>query len=560
MKKFNKYIALGLGALTLASCESLDTEYLGYYVTQDQKDETLELNPEMSRAAVISCFSAFSSYMSVYDYHFDFGYPSIMLGLDLQGQDMICDDSGYNWFSYWEGYTSPTASGTPTSMAWYHIYDQIFAANAALVSFAPSYGSLSETEVAKANEERMKSEAYMAGLDALDNEIKYYRAQAVATRAFDYWVLAQLYQFNYAGNETKPCVPIITEQNSAIVETEGAARASVQEVYDLILADLDEAVYLISKSGYTPDQVIDSKPKRMVSLATAYGLRARVYLTMHKYDEAAKDAQAAIQNFSGKPYSSLEVSKPSFASLDDNAWMWGIAINENDRVVTSGIVNWPSMVCTFCGNGYVSVGAWKYLNQDVYDGISPDDVRKGWFLNSGLTSKNLTKAQQNYIDSYDGIPPYTNVKFDSYKGVVGQSTNANDIPLMRIEEMYYILAESQAMSGNFEAGKETITSFINNYRNPKWVSEATTAAELQNEIYQDRRVEFYGEGLSYFDLMRLNLPVQRAYKNWPAAYSLEVAADDVIRIYCIPKAEITANPKLSDSDNNPEGTRPSPVL
>lgn len=534
MKSINKYIAIGLGAIALSSCESLDTEYLGYYVSTDQKGETLEQNPSMAQAAVTGCFATFSTYMGVYSNHFDFGYPSIMIGLDLQGTDMVCANSGYNWFNYWEAFTSPTPGGTPSGEAWYTLYSQIYSANAVAATIS------SDT----------------------DNEtLKFYRAQAVGTRAFDYWVLAQLYQYNYASNQSKPCVPIITDENSALAATEGAPRATVQEVYDQIMKDLDECIALLSSTTVKPEQVIDSKPKRMISLAVAYGLRARANLTMHKYAEAAADAQSAINNFSGRPYSIEEVSKPSFTSLDDPSWMWGIAIAETDRVVTSGIVNYPSHVVTFCGNGYVSVGAWKFLADDVYADIPVGDVRKGWFLDENLESPNLSTAQQNHILEFDDIPPYTQVKIDAYQGVVGQSTNANDIPLMRIEEMYYILAESQAMSGNPAQGLETFSNFIKQYRNPSFTASASSAEAVQELIYQDRRVEFYGEGLSWFDIMRLNRGVDRTNAgNFPAAYMLKIAPNDPCLIYCIPNGEINGNPQINESDNNPSGTRPSPVV
>lgn len=535
MKKINKYIAIvGLGAVALSSCESLDTEYLGYFVSEEQKGQTLEKNPSMAQAAVTGCFASFSQYMSVYGSHFDFGYPAIMVGLDLQGTDMIAPNSGYNWFSYWEGFTSPTPGGTPSGMAWYHIYDQIYSANAVAGTISP---------------------------DTEDLQLKFYRAQAVGTRAFDYWVLAQLYQYNYTTSQSKPCVPILTDENSATVAAEGAPRATVQEVYDQILKDINECIALLSATTITPEQVIDSKPKRMISLAVAYGLRARIHLTMHKYAEAAADAQSAITNFNGRPYSIEEVSKPTFTSLDDPAWMWGIAIAETDRVVTSGIINYPSHVVTFCGNGYVSVGAWKWIAGDAYAAIPATDVRKGWFLDENLESPNLSAQQQNYINGFDDIPPYTQVKIDAYQGVVGQSTNANDIPLMRIEEMYYILAEAQAMSGNPAQGLDTFTKFIQQYRNPSFSASASSAAEVQELIYQDRRVEFYAEGLSWFDIMRLGKRVDRTKAgNYPPAFVFNIAPDDPCLIYCIPTGEINGNPQISDSDNNPSGTRPKPVV
>ena len=535
MKKFNKYIALALGALALTSCEDLDTEYLGYYVTTDQKQNTLEQNPEMAQAGVTGIFASLNKYGQIYgtDAHFDFGYPAIMIGLDLQGADMISVNSGYNHFNYWEGFTSPTAGGTPSGMAWYNMYDQVFSANAVAATIPA---------------------------DTEDDLLKFYRAQAVGARAFDYWVLAQLYQFNYAGNEDKPCVPIITDENSEEAAANGCPRASVAETYAQILKDINEAIELLNATTYTPEQVIDSKPKRMISKAVAYGLQARVYLTMHKYAEAATAAQNAIGSFSGRPFSIAEVSVPTFTSIDEPSWMWGIAMAETDRPVTTGICNFPSMMGSFC-YGYCTVGAWKWLNMKVYDEIPASDVRKGWFLDENLDSKNLNASQKAYLSDFESsLEAYTQVKFGPYKGVLGQTTNACDIPLMRIEEMYYILAEGQAMSGNVAAAKTTLENFVKTYRDPKFaVADGISAEDFQDLVYQQRRVEFFGEGLSWFDIMRLNKVIDRTNSNFPPAFSFYIEPNDPCRIYCIPTGEINGNPQISDADNNKEGTRPSPV-
>lgn len=534
MKKVNKYIALGLGALTLASCESLDTRYQGYYVTTEQKEEVLEFNPEMAVAAVTGCTAQFSLYGSVYDAHFDFGYPAIMIGTDLQGNDFVCDWTGYNWFTYWEGFTSPTAGGTPSGMAWYHIYDQIYACNQVTATISE---------------------------DTTEDQLKFFLAQAKAIRAFDYFNLAQLYQFNYAAVDPNSAkgVPIVTESTDA---SNGVPRSTLQELYDFIMSDLNSAIDLLSNTSTTAAQVIDSKPKRLVSLATAYGLRARVNLVMHNYAAAAQDAQNAISKFSGSPYTIADVSKPGFTSIDDSSWMWGIAIAETDRVVTTGICNFPSMVCSF-SNGYVNYGAWKYCDKNLYDAIPANDARKGWFLDASLQSTSLNAQQQAYLDSYASILPYTNVKFNSYQGVMSQTTNASDIPLMRIEEMYYILAEGQVMSGNIAGGLDTYYNFVSTYRNPRLVKPtANSAEEAQNIIYQDRRVEFWGEGLSFFDVMRLSLPINRVGSNWPTTATFQIPnnpTDGACLIYCIPQGEINGNPAISASDNNPETSRPVPI-
>lgn len=49
---------------------------------------------------------------------------------------------------------------------------------------------------------------------------------------------------------------------------------------------------------------------------------------------------------------------------------------------------------------------------------------------------------------------------------------------MRVEEMYLIKAEAEAMSGNLAAGKSTLENFVQAYRDPSFVSKATSPQQL----------------------------------------------------------------------------------
>lgn len=532
--------------MAVVSCQDLDTEYLGGYVTTEQKGEVLEKNPDMALAGVTAIFSNYNQYGQVYSNHFDFGYPAVMMGMDLQGMDMACKNSGYNWMSNWESFNTANPQGRPTNMMWYTVYKNIKVANDLLSTIN------AETD---------------------NPQLKFFRAQGLAMRAFGYFNLAQTYQFTYVGNESKPCVPILTDENAAECAANGAARATVQEVYDQILADLNNAIDLLSNTSVTPQQVIDTKPKRMVSLAVAYGLRARVNLVMNKWAEAASDAKAAIDNFSGQPYSMAQVSTPAFNSLDDSAWMWGFAIAETDRVVTTGICNWPSFMGSFNSSGYITYGAWKWCSKSLYESIPTRDVRKGWFLDENYKSNNLTAQWQAYLDKYvnaekltygqdnsNYIMPYTQVKFAPYNNVLGQTTNSQDIPLMRIEEMHYIYAEATAMSGNTGSAKSYLEQFVKTYRNPGYSTTVTSASELQEEIWNQRRVEFWGEGLSYFDIMRLKKNIYRVGAAFPDAFTYDIPYGSDVMIYCIPEGEINGNKLISQDDNNKSGTKPTPVI
>ena len=544
MKKYLKYIAVGVAAVSVASCADLDTEPLGSTVTPSQKEDAIVARPSLGSAGVTAISANYHRMMAVSENHYDFGYPAVMLGLDLQTADMNSGYNGYNWFQSWQGYVNPTPTAVPTAMAWYTMYQTIKVAND-VVSQIPA--------------------------DAEDLQMQYFRGQGLANRAFCYWVLANLYQFNYQHVDpaTAPCVPLVLDTNVAEVTVNGAPRATVEAVYTQIMEDIDEAITLIEGSGIDASKVIASKPKRYISTAAAYGLRARFNLSMGKYTDAANDAQSAISKFAGQPYSIYDVSVPGFNNIEDTSWMWGIAVSETDDGVRLGLVNFPSHICSFA-YGYVTVGAWRFCAEDLYESIPSTDVRKGWFLDSSYYSPNLSEEQQAYLngykgnwvlDSYNTLPyifPYTNVKYGPYQGKLGQTINASDVPMMRVEEMYLILAEAQAMSG--ADGKGTLEAFIQTYRDPKYTCKAATPEEIQEEVFQQRRVELWGEGLVYFDYMRLNKGVDRTNAMAPNIFKYKIEPKDPVLIYCIPEGEITGNKQLSASDNNPSSSRPTPIV
>lgn len=549
MKNINKLIASAFIGVALVSCNDLDTVYEGYYVTSDQKAEVLEINPEMAVAGVSGISANFSRYCAIIldsRTDWDYGYPGIMLGLDHKTADMNSRNVGYNWFAGWSNWSDITPQGDENYAIWRNEYNQIYVANSVLSSIPG---------------------------DTNDELLKLFRGQALGFRAFNYWVLAQLFQFNYQGNENKPCVPIITEENMETAATEGAARASVAEVYERILADLNEAISSTESTTYSIASYIASKSRRMLYLDALYGMRARVNLTMGNYAEAAADAKKAIAVSSCSPLSIDECSKPGFAGFD-HSWMWGVAIAVTDRVVTSGIINNPSMLCSFA-YGYVTVGAFRAIATDLWDAIPAGDVRRGWWLDDNYESPILTPEQQEYLadygkgsvsDSGDSLIEHTNVKFDSYNSVLNQSENANDIPLMRIEEMYYIAAEGMAMSNQVAEAVQFLTQFETTYRNPSFVCTASSPEDIQNLIWNKRRVEFWGEGLAYFDTMRLKKNIDRSSAGCVSTWRFNIAADDPIRIFQIPEDEMQTNPALNQNapvgsaqGNNEQGVRPLPI-
>lgn len=544
--KLNKYLFItALAGMTLAGCADLDTAPKGNTITADQKAEVVAENPEMVSASVTGITSMFSIYENTSGNHNDFGYPSVMLFTDSRGIDLVGMDVGYNWFSYGLDLNDGALTHTNcNSVIFRTLYNQIYTAN---------------------------SVAGIIDANTDDPTLQFYLAQALAIRAFDYFNLAQLYQFTYEGNEDAPCVPLITEANADDAAANGAPRATVGDVYTQIMTDLNKAVDLLRASSFR------RADKRYVSLEVALGLRARVELVMQNWGAAATDAQEVINSGAATPISIEEASKPGFKDMNEKDWLWGIYIAETDRVVTSGIVNWISHMGSL-NYGYASVGAWRRINSTLYNLISVSDARKGWWLGPDATSPNLTAEQQDYLTNDAEAPAYTQVKFAPYKDEVYTSTNANDVPLMRVEEMYYILAEAQAMGGNPAQGAATLQSFTQTYRDPAYTCSGASASSVQDAVWVQRRIELWGEGISFFDLMRLRKGVDRPSTGWATMDSnmpqynfriLDTKADERAAIeqvkagkgsstgepinaliFQIPEREVQSNPGISEGDNN----------
>lgn len=531
MNKYSKILTIALGTLAVTGCNDLDTEIKGYYATTEEKKEVVDQDPEKLKYAVTGVMGVMGKIQQVYENHLDIGFPFIMLALDSRGMDMPSDNMGYNWFSFECEMSDGDSNNYTNNMCWRYPYKQIFAVNTLLGT---------------------------TGTESTDPETQFFIANGLAARAYSYWLLAQCFQFTYAGHENAPCVPIITEKNSEQIALDGGApRATVAQVYDQIIADLTTAISYLGSCQVAPKDVIESKPKCLVSLATAYGLRARAYLVMQKWAEAKADAEAAIAAFDGSPATILQASAPYFKSIDEPCWMWGIAINETDAGM-GGYPNWPSHLGTFNKPSYAVSGAWRRISKTLYATIPATDVRLGWWLNGQKASTNVNSTMIQYIED-NSVPAYCQVKFAPYNDVVGNSLKAQDIPLMRIEEMYLIKAEAQAMAGDATGGALALTEFVSTYRDPGYTCTASTPADVQEAVWMQRRLELWGEGLSWFDIMRLKKGIDRRGGGWPEDWVYNIAPESNIMRLVIPQGEINANKFINPGDNNPVSPQPLPV-
>ena len=527
--KTHIYISIAAALLIAASCDKMNQlEPQGGNSLTSQVLQTNQTVPSRINASFNGMFTKLGAPDSVFGSGRpdDWGFLMIGFSGDIEAADVVLVNSGYNWFSTCGALTSRNADYANPYVRYAAPYNEIAAANEVIRSYPEG---------------------------TTDQAAIYNIAQAHAIRAFAYLNLAPYFQFGYAaGGRDLPCVPIVTEDTENFTEN---PRASVEEVYQLIISDLTYAIENLE--GYVrPD-------KSRIDVQVAYALRARAYLNMQEWALAAADAEKALEGYS--PATMAEVSKPFLYDISEHNWIWGYDM-QTDVAMENPYATSSAWLRSFSGDGY-SAGTQVYscCNSLLYDRIPDTDVRKGWWVNSELESPLLASVTWDGVSGnavgpleIDNVKtpflPYTNVKFGMF--TVGGTSNDEDWPFIRAEEMILVRAEGLVGSGQTEAGKAVLEDFVRTYRDPSYSADAS-GRTLEDEIWFQRRVELWGEGFSNPDTRRLNKPLVRFHEgtasNVPAAFRFNMPADDGWWLMRFTSSEKNTNLAIID---NTGGTQP----
>lgn len=526
MKKTLIIIAAGLYMAACSWSEVIPPQ--GEYILTQQVQQTNDLVSSRADATFNGMYTKTGAPGSVFggSRPDDFGFIMMAFSNDIEAADIVLANSGYNWFSACGMLTSRNADYANPYIRYAAPYNTIAAANEILASYSE---------------------------DSEDESTIYKIAQARAMRAFAYLNIAPYFQFGYAaGAEDLPCIPIVTEKTTEFTDN---PRATVAEVYELIISDLDYAIGNLG--GYVRTD------KSRIDIQTAYGLRARAYLNMQEWGKAAADAAKAAEGYS--PATMEEVARPSFIDISEHNWIWGYDMTP-DIAMFNPYATSSAWIRSFSGDGY-SAGTQVYacINKILYDKIPETDIRKGWWVDENLESPLLATVTWNGVSGNAIAPleidnvkmpflPYTNVKFGMYN--VGGTNNDEDWPYMRVEEMILIQAEGLVKSGAPEEGRRILEDFVRSYRDPGYSVDAG-GRSLDDEIWFQRRIELWGEGFSNNDTRRLNKPLVRFHggqaSNVPEAFRFNMTSDDGWWLMRFTSSEMNTNLAITD---NTGGTQP----
>ncbi len=489
-----------------------------------------------------------TNYLDMGD-HFDFGYPGIFGATDrMVGEVFPVSQNlpgGNQYFDRWQAWLYPDMGGLSatgwTDFFYLNYYQFIYSANEVI-----SIASQSE------------SGGVALGI-------------AKAFRAMCYLDMARMYDPLPAKAPDRPSyeseleavkgltVPIVRE-GATLEQLENNPRATREEMFNFILSDLTDAESLLA--DYQPAS------KNMPSQAVVYGLLARTYLWLGGFEEtyegfvtgteaykkAAEYARKAI-NASGCTIlteSQWLDPKTGFNTVN-NAWMW--AMIQTTDTVLNNLLSWAAHMSLEAVYGY-GYGAQPGISIFSYERISDTDFRK----KSYVTADRSYAAAQPYMslteEEFKTVAPYASYKFHTAGGEKSNFTIANvvDIPMMRVEEMYLIEAEATAHYDEATA-RTLLTSFMA-HRDPNYRIPAATT-DLVEEIIFQKRIEFWGEGIIYYDMKRLNMSMHNADTGTNAPSGAIISTDGRAPWWncVIPLGAVQQNIALTNMNNpDPTGT------
>lgn len=345
-----------------------------------------------------------------------------------------------------------------------------------------------------------------------DSEKAAFIAEAKAIRAWSYFNLVREYAHNVPGNKALPIYVDVTSSDAL----EGAPRNTVQEVYDLIVLDLTEAVVNLSDAR-------DSKSA--INKNVASGILARVYSTMGEWDATAwsKAITSAQDARAGYPINAASYTD-QFVDIDSDEWIWGMDQTAEQHSFWGNLASWWDLDWSDGKDGYSNFT----ITHEFRALFSATDVRNLFALNSA----------RSYPD-HNGVPMYGTTKFN-LKGDFSE-----DYVMMRSAEMLLIEAEAQAESGN-DAAAATLLFELQSNRDASAVASGNTGTALIDEIMVERRKELYCElGVSYHDAKRKRFPMTRGATH-STAYRFTIMPDDDRLILDIPRSEVDTNPRITE--------------
>ncbi len=330
-------------------------------------------------------------------------------------------------------------------------------------------------------------------IETLDQEtLERFRGEAYAIRAFAFHNLVRVMGYEPGNFDQGPeanwdrGIVLQTDPVFNLDDVIEAPRASVDDVYAQIRSDLDEAESRLQ--GVTDNTRMNE--------AFVHGVRARVELYAGEWAAARDAATDAIAAFPGALVDTPEGVDGMFVegAGDHPEALYKLVVDPNTEPIAGSNVN--------DGPAAYTSDQWgaQLPTNVVLDKYEEGDYRyDGWYEDCFNAQEGEPFANCDAVNANG----WTLTKFNGGKGNL-----ADDLPYMRLSEMFLIKAEAAAKAGSVADG----LPHLNDLREARGVGsldqgDFSNMDDFEDEILDERVRELVGEGHRFYDLKRLQRPV-----------------------------------------------------
>lgn len=315
--------------------------------------------------------------------------------------------------------------------------------------------------------------------NATEYPYKIYRGEALGLRAFMHFDLLRLFTEQITLNPEADGIPYATTFSLVTPQFSKASK-----VYEYILADLLEAEKLLAdEDAYVNDRAFMTMRQIHFNIHAVRATLARVYMTMGNYEKAEEYARMVIDESGLSLLRRIEISGDVAGCLSNKETIFGI---------------------------YSTTDFYSYVYNDLWLSTSFYSLnpRKDY-----ATFYETAEGNDYRLGAYFTTQPSGTVRFtkilDKYKLEGNEAKRPENtiqgLNLIRLPEMYYIVAECQ----NRDDNPEVAAAMLDKVRESRGIEvkldwEQMTSDMIQEAINAERYKELIGEGQMFFHMKRLN--------------------------------------------------------
>ncbi|ASZ13401.1 RagB/SusD family nutrient uptake outer membrane protein [Chitinophaga pendula] len=378
-----------------------------------------------------------------------------------------------------------------------------------------------------------------------EDAYKPYKGEALLARAYGHFMLVTFFSkaYNKGTAASDPGIPYVTQPEKVVVGK--YERKTVAYVYEQIEKDILEGLPLISNAAYK------GAPKYHFTVAAANAFATRFYLFKKDYAKVLEHANKAFPGGNILPFL-REVNSVAYRSqepLVKEAEYTKATTKANLLLAEANSVWGRSYFSYRYGPGFKFVQ--KYLWGDNVTRVSRSDRRGifGFMLYGREETIRTPKFREHFVKTD------VNATFgDPYVMA----------PLLTAEEVLFNRAEANIELGNYDAALKDLNDYAstriisNDSNDPNYYPQLFTITEqkirdfygtfdlkagLISSLLDFKRVEFFFEGMRWFDILRHNLPV--VHTTFDGRNSYVLGPNDPRRVIQIPQEAQSAGLELN---------------